>query len=120
MPILTKQIPMAEGIMFFNQVKSAIMAALMGIPQWDQALPLIFRYNSVKAGGPQGRTFNIQLRCPAKRCQGRSAGAQPGVARKRLIFEMMSITELRDKDILPALTLTQKPIIFEASPCSCF
>jgi hypothetical protein len=58
MPISTKWIPIAEGIMFFNQVKSAIMAALIGIPQWDQALLLIFQYNSVKAGGPQGRTFN--------------------------------------------------------------
>ena len=120
MPISTKQIPMAEGIMFFSQLRSAITAALMGIPQWDQALPLILWYNLVRAGQPQGRTFNSQLRWPAKHCQDQSARAWLGMARKRLILEMMLITELRVNDILPALMSTQKPIIFRASPCSCF
>jgi hypothetical protein len=119
MPASVNRIPMAEEITSFNHVKSTMTAALMGIPQCNQDLPLILRYISDRAGRPQGSTFSIQFKCPAKRCHMRRDGERPGVVRKRSIFVIRSDTVDGGKEILPALISTQKPIILRASPCSC-
>src|ERR1700733_3538344 len=119
MPTSVNRIPMAEEIMSLNHVKSTTTAALMGIPRCDQDLPLILWYISDWASRPQGSTFSIQFKCPAKRCHVRRDGEQPGVVRKRSIFVVMSDMVDGDKEILPALISTQKPIIFRASPCCC-
>ena len=104
---------------FFNHNRSAMTAALIGIPRYDQDFPLILRYISVNAGQPHGSTFSIQFKWPAKCCQVRSVGERPGVAMKASIFEIISSTADGDKDILPALMSTQKPMIFKVSLCSC-
>ena len=118
-PELTNCTLIAEWTIDFNQPRSAITPALMGMVQWDQDFLLILRYISVKAGQPQGSTFSIQLIWLASHCHDQSVGAHAGVFRKSSILETTSEMEVGDREILPALMSTQNPIILMASPCSC-